>query len=191
MAQGSVVVSGFGVSARTARASASTCERRPCANGATVEHEVHSDFASQPFVMLNLNTPDFTTASHLSDASTGCSAGPPRSHLIRYRQGIGTDRHQSTHRLRVAAAGAGNRAGRCPGTRDHQFAHRYGGHRLARARDAAAVPMDRCRSRSPNTTMSASPTPSARARHRSLHARHLDQSTRGAHVRVQRRRQPR
>jgi flagellar P-ring protein precursor FlgI len=35
-------------------------------NGATVEHEVRSDFASQPFVLLNLNTPDFTTATHLS-----------------------------------------------------------------------------------------------------------------------------
>jgi len=36
-------------------------------NGATVEREVHTNFGVEPFVMLNLNTPDFTTASRMSD----------------------------------------------------------------------------------------------------------------------------
>jgi flagellar P-ring protein precursor FlgI len=34
-------------------------------NGASVEREVPTNFATQPFVMLNLNTPDFTTAARL------------------------------------------------------------------------------------------------------------------------------
>src|SRR5580658_10910253 len=68
MAQGSVVVSGFGVSGKDgSRVSVNVPSGGRVPNGATVEHEVKNDFASQPFVMLNLNTPDFTTASHLSD----------------------------------------------------------------------------------------------------------------------------
>jgi flagellar P-ring protein precursor FlgI len=35
-------------------------------NGATVEREVPNSFTSQPFVVLNLHTPDFTTASRLA-----------------------------------------------------------------------------------------------------------------------------
>jgi len=68
MAQGSVVVSGFGVSGKDgSRVSVNVPSGGRVPNGATVEHEVKNDFATQPFVMLNLNTPDFTTASHLSD----------------------------------------------------------------------------------------------------------------------------
>ncbi|MFI4868197.1 MAG: flagellar basal body P-ring protein FlgI [Steroidobacterales bacterium] len=68
MAQGSVVVAGFGVSGKDgSRVSVNVPSGGRVPNGATVEREVHSDFASQPFVMLNLNTPDFTTATHLSD----------------------------------------------------------------------------------------------------------------------------
>jgi flagellar P-ring protein precursor FlgI len=68
MAQGSVVVSGFGVSGKDgSRVSVNVPSGGRVPNGATVEHEVRNDFATQPFVMLNLNTPDFTTASHLSE----------------------------------------------------------------------------------------------------------------------------
>jgi flagellar P-ring protein precursor FlgI len=35
-------------------------------NGASVEREVPNNFAQQPFVTLNLHTPDFTTAARLS-----------------------------------------------------------------------------------------------------------------------------
>jgi flagellar P-ring protein precursor FlgI len=68
MAQGSVVVAGFGVSGKDgSRVSVNVPSGGRVPNGATVEHEVHNDFATQPFVMLNLNTPDFTTATHLSE----------------------------------------------------------------------------------------------------------------------------
>jgi flagellar P-ring protein precursor FlgI len=68
MAQGSVVVSGFGVSGKDgSRVSVNVPSGGRVPNGATVEHEVRSDFGTQPFVMLNLNTPDFTTATHLSE----------------------------------------------------------------------------------------------------------------------------
>jgi len=67
MAQGSVVVAGFGVSGKDgSRVSVNVPSGGRVPNGATVEHEVRNDFASQPFVLLNLNTPDFTTATHLS-----------------------------------------------------------------------------------------------------------------------------
>ena len=36
-------------------------------NGATVEREVPNNFAAQPYVMLNLHTPDFTTAARLTE----------------------------------------------------------------------------------------------------------------------------
>src|SRR5690606_27558430 len=36
-------------------------------NGATVERAVPTNFGSEPYVVLNLNTPDFTTAARLSD----------------------------------------------------------------------------------------------------------------------------
>jgi flagellar P-ring protein precursor FlgI len=68
MAQGSVVVAGFGVSGKDgSRVSVNVPSGGRVPNGATVEHEVRNDFASQKFVMLNLNTPDFTTATHLSE----------------------------------------------------------------------------------------------------------------------------
>jgi flagellar P-ring protein precursor FlgI len=68
MAQGSVVVSGFGISGKDgSRVSVNVPSGGTVPNGATVEHEVRNDFGKQPFVMLNLNTPDFTTATHLSE----------------------------------------------------------------------------------------------------------------------------
>ena len=65
MAQGSVMVSGFGVSGKDgSRVSVNVPSGGRIPNGATVEREVPNALR-QPtrFVMLNLNTPDFTTAA--------------------------------------------------------------------------------------------------------------------------------
>jgi flagellar P-ring protein FlgI len=69
MAQGSVMVSGFGVAGKDgSRVSVNVPSGGRIPNGATVEREVPNTFGSQPFVILNLNSPDFTTASRLTDA---------------------------------------------------------------------------------------------------------------------------
>jgi flagellar P-ring protein precursor FlgI len=67
MAQGSVVVSGFGVSGKDgSRVSVNVPSGGRVPNGASVEREVASNFGAGNTVMLNLNTPDFTTANRLS-----------------------------------------------------------------------------------------------------------------------------
>jgi flagellar P-ring protein precursor FlgI len=69
VAQGSVMVSGFGVAGKDgSRVSVNVPSGGRIPNGATVEREVPNTFGSQPFVMLNLNTPDFTNASRLTEA---------------------------------------------------------------------------------------------------------------------------
>jgi flagellar P-ring protein precursor FlgI len=69
MAQGSVIVSGFGVSGKDgSRVSVNVPSGGRVPNGATVEREVGNSFGSQPFIALNLNTPDFTTATRLAEA---------------------------------------------------------------------------------------------------------------------------
>ena len=68
MAQGSMVVSGFGVSGKDgSRIAVNVPSAGRIPNGASVEREVPSNFATAPYVMLNLNTPDFTTAARLVD----------------------------------------------------------------------------------------------------------------------------
>ena len=67
MAQGSVMVSGFGVSGKDgSRVSVNVPSGGRVPNGATVEREVHSNFGAEPFVVLNLNSPDFTNATRLT-----------------------------------------------------------------------------------------------------------------------------
>jgi flagellar P-ring protein FlgI len=69
IAQGSVMVSGFGVAGKDgSRVSVNIPSGGRIPNGATVEREVPNTFHSQPFVVLNLNLPDFTNASRLTDA---------------------------------------------------------------------------------------------------------------------------
>lgn len=64
IAQGSLIVGGFGVSGKDgSRVSVNVPSSGRIPNGASVEREVPSNFASAPYVMLNLNTPDFTTAA--------------------------------------------------------------------------------------------------------------------------------
>ncbi|TBR37187.1 MULTISPECIES: flagellar basal body P-ring protein FlgI [Dyella] len=69
MAQGSVVVGGIsaqGKSGSSVQVNISASGRVP--SGATVERSVPSSFGSTGDLMLNLNTPDFTTAGRVADA---------------------------------------------------------------------------------------------------------------------------
>jgi len=67
MAQGSLIVSGFGVSGRDgSRIALNVPSGGRIPNGATVERSVPTNFGTEPYVTLNLNTPDFTTASRLA-----------------------------------------------------------------------------------------------------------------------------
>jgi flagellar P-ring protein precursor FlgI len=67
MAQGSLIVSGFGVSGKDgSRIALNVPSGGRIPNGATVERGVPSNFGSEPYVTLNLNTPDFTTATRLA-----------------------------------------------------------------------------------------------------------------------------
>jgi len=69
IAQGSLIVSGFGISGKDgSRISVNVPSSGTIPNGATVEHEVPTNFAATPYVMLNLNTPDFTTATRLVES---------------------------------------------------------------------------------------------------------------------------
>jgi flagellar P-ring protein precursor FlgI len=69
MAQGSVLVSGFGAEGKDGSSitvNIPSSGRIP--NGATVERAVPTSFDATPYVTLNLNTPDFTTAARLTAA---------------------------------------------------------------------------------------------------------------------------
>jgi flagellar P-ring protein FlgI len=82
MAQGSVMVSGFGISGKDgSRVSVNVPSGGRVPNGATVEREVTTKFGSEPVVMLNLNAPDFTTASRLADAINK-SLGDGSAHAV-------------------------------------------------------------------------------------------------------------
>jgi flagellar P-ring protein precursor FlgI len=66
IAQGNLVVSGFGVQGQDgSRIVVNVPSAGRIPNGATVEKEVASGFTSDPFVMLNLHVPDFTTSARL------------------------------------------------------------------------------------------------------------------------------
>jgi flagellar P-ring protein precursor FlgI len=68
IAQGSLVVGGFGVSGKDGSSIAvnvPSAGRIP--NGATVEREVPNGFTTEAFVMLNLHVPDFTTSARLTE----------------------------------------------------------------------------------------------------------------------------
>src|SRR5215467_14541066 len=69
MAQGNVVVSGFGINGKDgSRISLNVPSSGRIPNGASVEREVPVRFAADPHLTLNLNTPDFTTAAHVAAA---------------------------------------------------------------------------------------------------------------------------
>ncbi|MDQ2068488.1 flagellar basal body P-ring protein FlgI [Natronospira sp. AB-CW4] len=67
MAQGNVVVSGFGVEGQDgSRVAVNVPSAGRIPNGATVEREVPNTFIEEEFITLNLNTSDFTTAHRLT-----------------------------------------------------------------------------------------------------------------------------
>jgi flagellar P-ring protein FlgI len=69
MAQGNVVVTGFGVNGKDgSRMSLNVPSSGRIPNGASVEREVSVHFGGDPHLMLNLNTPDFTTAARVAAA---------------------------------------------------------------------------------------------------------------------------
>lgn len=66
-AQGSMLVSGFGISGKDgSKISLNVPSSGRIPNGATVEREVPTKFASDAHLILNLNTPDFTTAARVA-----------------------------------------------------------------------------------------------------------------------------
>jgi flagellar P-ring protein precursor FlgI len=66
MAQGSLVVGGFGISGKDgSRIAVNVPSAGRVPNGATVEREVPTGFDATPYVILNLHTPDFTTTARL------------------------------------------------------------------------------------------------------------------------------
>jgi flagellar P-ring protein FlgI len=68
IAQGSLIVSGFGVSGKDgSKLSINVPSAGRIPGGASVERSVPSNFASDPYVLLNLHSPDFTTATRLVD----------------------------------------------------------------------------------------------------------------------------
>ena len=72
IAQGNMVVSGFGVSGKDgSRIVLNVPSGGRIPNGATVEREVPSNFATAPRITLNLHTADFTTATRVAEAING------------------------------------------------------------------------------------------------------------------------
>ena len=66
-AQGSMIVSGFGISGKDgSRISLNVPSSGRIPNGASVEKEVPGKFADDPHLVFNLNTPDFTTAARVA-----------------------------------------------------------------------------------------------------------------------------
>ena len=68
LAQGNLVVGGFGVEADGSSITMNVPNVGRIPNGATVERGVVSSFANGNSLIFNLNTPDFTTANRISQA---------------------------------------------------------------------------------------------------------------------------
>ena len=82
IAQGNVVVGGLGVSAKDgSRVSINIPSAGRIPNGATVERALPQTFGNSPRVILNLHTPDFTTAAHLTE-SINKSFGPDAAQAL-------------------------------------------------------------------------------------------------------------
>jgi flagellar P-ring protein precursor FlgI len=68
IAQGNLVVSGFGISGQDgSRIVVNVPSAGRVPNGATVERAVPTGFTTDPFVVLNLHSPDFTTSARLAE----------------------------------------------------------------------------------------------------------------------------
>lgn len=68
IAQGSVIVSGFGVQSDGSKVTVNIPSSGRIPNGATVERSVPTDIGEGEFIILNLRSPDFTQAKNLTDA---------------------------------------------------------------------------------------------------------------------------
>ena len=138
MAQGSLVVGGFGVSGKDgSRIAVNVPSAGRVPNGATVEREVPTGFSAEPYVILNLHVPDFTTSARLVEGINSLLGdATAQADGRRLRQGRRARGSEPAHRVSVDARADRDRAGRRAGARHRQFPHRHGGHRLARARDA-------------------------------------------------------
>ena len=69
IAQGNLAVSGLGISGQDgSKISINVPSVGTIPNGATVERAVPTQFAGTDHLLLNLNQPDFTTATHLADS---------------------------------------------------------------------------------------------------------------------------
>lgn len=84
VAQGSLVVSGFGVEgADGSKIVSNTPTVGRIANGATVERAVASGFMQNDYLTLNLNYPDFSTAKILADTiNLRLGADPDKGYII-------------------------------------------------------------------------------------------------------------
>jgi flagellar P-ring protein precursor FlgI len=68
IAQGNLVVRGFGISGQDgSRIVVNVPSAGRVPNGATVERAVPTGFTADPFVVLNLHSPDFTTSARLAE----------------------------------------------------------------------------------------------------------------------------
>jgi flagellar P-ring protein precursor FlgI len=77
LAQGNVVVGGLGISGKDgSRVSVNIPSVGRIPNGASVEREVPNDFAAGGDLLLNLHTPDFTTAAHTAEAINAALKAP-------------------------------------------------------------------------------------------------------------------
>jgi flagellar P-ring protein precursor FlgI len=82
MAQGSLIVGGFGAEAKDgSRITVNVPSVGRIPNGATVERAVPNPFASGDGIVLNLNTPDFTTAERAVEAINKALGGAPAQAL--------------------------------------------------------------------------------------------------------------
>jgi flagellar P-ring protein precursor FlgI len=69
VAQGNLVVSGFGAQGKDgSKISVNVVSAGRIPNGATVERAAPSAFTAEPWLLFNLNTPDFTTAQRLAQS---------------------------------------------------------------------------------------------------------------------------
>ncbi len=82
VAQGNMVVGGFGVSGRDgSKVTVNVPSVGRIPSGATVEREVPNPFANMDKVVFNLNRSDFTTAKHVVDAINNV-LGPDSAHAL-------------------------------------------------------------------------------------------------------------
>ena len=134
MAQGSLIVSGFGVSGKDgSRIALNVPSGGRIPNGATVERAVPTQLRQRA---LRDAEPQHARLHH-GDAPRGrhqCAAR--RRHRDADGRGVGAGggarRSGPAHRLRRDARERDGRAGQRTGARDRQFPHRHGGDRLQR-----------------------------------------------------------